>query len=369
MHIRYTPKILIKYLIKEFCYSLIIFLSIFLSIIVLTTYIEEIFFFRERNISDNLFFKTFILSLIKTPTLLFNMTPFIFLFASIFFFVKLLRSNEITPLSLSGFSSSFVTLVPALFSFFLGIFLIFFFTPISSELSKYYESIKQKYIENDNLIIMSNTGLWLKENNKHYNETHIIRANRVKNQNFDKFENLTIYRFNSENSLISRIDAKEALIENGKWKVKEGIILKDTLSNKISNFELKTNINIMYLKKFFVNSNIFSIWNVYEQIKKIQNRGYYGQELIITFNKYLSLPILLFSMVVIATLPTIRSRHQYNNFIYSFFGVLLGIFIYFLIDLSVAVGKSGKIPLVLSVWAPIIIIITLSMYRLIKDND
>ena len=65
---RYTPKTLINYLIKEFSLSLIIFFSIFLSLIILSLYVEEIFFFREKQISGNLFIKTFALSLIKTPT-------------------------------------------------------------------------------------------------------------------------------------------------------------------------------------------------------------------------------------------------------------------------------------------------------------
>ena len=110
------------------------------------------------------------------------MSPFIFLFSGIFFYVKLLRSNEITPLSLSGFSKNFVTLVPAIYSFLLGVFVILFLTPVSSILSRYYEIIKQNYSGNDNLLVMSNTGLWVKE--KKINETKIIRAIKIIYQNF-----------------------------------------------------------------------------------------------------------------------------------------------------------------------------------------
>ena len=46
---RYTPKTLINYLIKEFSLSLFIFFSIFLSLIILSSYIEEIIFFRENT--------------------------------------------------------------------------------------------------------------------------------------------------------------------------------------------------------------------------------------------------------------------------------------------------------------------------------
>ena len=55
--------------------------------------------------------------------------------------------------------------------------------------------------------------------------------------------------------------------------------------------------------------------------------------------------------------------------LYVFFGILTGIIVYFLSDLSIAVGKSGKIPLILSVWTPVILIIIFSTYSLIRDDD
>ena len=180
---RYTPNLLIKYLIKEFSFSLLIFTIIFSSLIIFITYIDEILFFKDKEIAGNFFIKTFILSLIKSPTLIINLSPFIFLFSGIFFYVKFLRNNEITPMSLSGFSKNFITLVPGIFSLVLGILIVLILSPITSELSKYYENVKTKYSANENLIIMSDTGIWIKENKN--NNTNIIRADIIKKENFN----------------------------------------------------------------------------------------------------------------------------------------------------------------------------------------
>ena len=365
---RYTPKILIYYLIKEFSISLFIFFSIFLSLIILSSYIEEILFFREKEISGNLFIKTFLLSLIKTPTLIINMSPFIFLFSGIFFYVKLLRSNEITPLSLSGFSKNFVTIVPSAYSFLLGVFIILFLTPVASSLSRYYEAVKQNYSGNDNLLIMSNTGLWVKEKNN--NETVIIRADKIVNQNFKNLKNITIYSFNDRGDLLNRIDTKKAKVQNKNWVLEDVKILDQNNINKNEKkLTFKTGINLDNLKRFFSNSDTLSIWNINDEIKQVKERGYYGQELIITFNKYLSLPFLLSSMIILATFFTIKTGYQFNNFIYAFFGVMTGIFVYFLSDLSIAIGKSGKIPLIISVWVPVLVIMVFSIYSIVKEND
>lgn len=364
---RYTPKKIIQYLIKEFSLSLTIFFFIFVSLIILSTYVEEIIFFREKVTSGNFFLKTFILSLIKTPTLIINISPFIFLFSGIFFFVKLLRSNEITPLSLSGFSKNFITIIPACFSFFCGLIIILILTPVSSELSKYYETVKQKYTNNDNLIIMSNTGLWLKEKNN--NKIFIIRSDKISNQIFNELSNVTIYEFDDNYNFKMRIDSKKVKITEKKWTIfnSREITQKGKSINSIKNFN--TSIELNSLKNFFSNANTFSIWNIQDELGKIRERGYYGQDIIITLNKYLSLPFLLFSMIILATFFTIKIGYQFNNFIYAFFGILSGIVVYFLSDLSIAIGKSGKIPLILSVWVPVIIILLLSIYNLINQEN
>jgi len=363
---KYTPKLLINYLIKEFNISLLIFFFIIFSLILLTVFLEEIIYFRDKDIDKVFFFKTLFLALIKTPSLIITMSPFIFLFASILFFVKLIKGNEIIGINLSGLSHNFICLVPALYSFFLGIILILVISPFSSQLYKYYESVKQQYSNNDNLIIMSTTGLWLKE--KKDNNIFIIRADNIKDQNFKNLKNISIYKFEN-NKFINRIDSKNLVIKKNKWILKNVNILNDNNNIQSKDFVYNTNINLDNLKKFYSNSYIFSIWNILDELETIRQRGYYGQEIVITLNKYLSLPFFLFTMVILSTFFTIKIKNKFSNFMYSSFGVIAGIVIYFLNDLSIAIGKSGKLPLELSIWVPVILIMTMSLYSLIKEYD
>lgn len=363
---RYTPNLLIKYLIKEFSFSLIIFTIMFSSLIILITYIDEILFFKDKGISDNFFLKTLILSLIKSPTLILNLSPFIFLFSGIFFYVKFLRNNEITPMSLSGFSKNFITLVPGIFSLFLGIFIVLILSPITSELSKYYETVKTKYSYNENLIIMSDTGIWIKENKN--NNTNIIRADLIKDEDFNNLKNMSIFVFKN-NEFTSRIDGENVDVRGKVWTINKA---KQSLLNEnktLDNYKYYSQIDFEKLKNFFNNSDVFSIWNIFYELQQIRQRGYYGQELVIKLNKYLSLPLLLFSMIILSTLFTIKTNYSFNNFLYAFFGILTGIIVYFLADLSIAFGKSGKIPLILSVWMPVILIMTFSTYSLLRSDE
>jgi len=363
----YTPKTIIFYLIKEFNSSILIFFSIFISLVLLSNFIEEIIFFRDKEIQEELIIKAFLLSLFKTPTIIISMMPFIFLFSGIFFFAKLIRVNEITPMSLSGFSKIYISSIPAVYSFIIGMIIIVAATPIVSELAKYYEASKQKYSNNENLIVMSNTGLWIKE--KTLKNTYLIRTDQIKDQNFTSLKNISIYKFDNNNNFIQRIDGNFATIEDKKWKIPNATINANNEITKISNLNYITTIDFKKIKSFFTNPDIYSFWNILKEQENMQNMGYYGQELIIKFNKYLSLPIMLFSMVIISTIFTINLNYRFNNFGYAFIGILTGIFFYFLGDLSIAIGKSGKLPLVLSVWVPTILIMTISIFSLISEKE
>ena len=213
---------------------------------------------------------------------------------------------------------------------------------------------------------MSDTGLWIKENKN--NNTNIIRADLIKDENFNNLKNMSIFIFKND-EFVSRIDGENVDIRGKVWTISKA---KQSLLNEnknLNNYKYYSQIDFEKLKNFFNNSDVFSIWNIFYELQQMRERGYYGQELVIKLNKYLSLPLLLFSMIILSTVFTIKTNYTFNNFLYAFFGILTGIIVYFLADLSIAFGKSGKIPLVLSVWMPVILIMTFSTYSLLRSDE
>jgi len=359
------PKIIIGYLIKEFSKSLILFFFIFLSLILLLTFVQELVFFKDKDVGQYFYSRIIILSLAQIPSLIITMSPFIVLFTSIFFYTKLINNNETTPIKLSGLSNNFLMIIPSIFSMIIGIFLVLIFTPISSELSRYYENTKRAYTGNKNLIVISDTGMWLKE--KSEKNIFIIRADITAEKNFENLKNINIYKFDLLNNFEQRIDAESAEIKKGGWLLKNIKISNDISKQNEMNYVYPSSIDLNEIKNFFINSQVFSIWNIVSELKKVRERGYYGQEIVITLNKYLSLPIFLFALTSLSTILTLKMNVRFSNFSYIFICITIGMLIYFLADLSIALGKSGKIPLPLSVWFPVIIIMTIPIYSLLNE--
>jgi len=80
----YLPQTLIKYLSIEFIKCLLIVSCVFLSVLMLTNFVEELIFFKEKQI-DNLLLNISILVSVKTLNTLIESSVFIFLFSGIFF--------------------------------------------------------------------------------------------------------------------------------------------------------------------------------------------------------------------------------------------------------------------------------------------
>ena len=366
----YLPLTLIRYLSFEFLKCLMIVFFIFLSISILTNFVEELIFFKEKEV-EYLIFKIIILTSAKTLNTIMESSIFIFLFTGIFFFVKFIKNNEINSIKLSGISNLLTLLTPAFISFFIGVLIIFILSPISSYAVKFYENNKRNFNNNDNLIVVNDSGLWFME--KDLNEYKIIRADRIADNDFSKFYNSTIYYLDLNFNFIKRLDSKLIFINKKKW-ILENTTELNLFKNNGTNSEEKdvvitSNIDIRQLKNLFKNTNAISFWEILNNIKILNQRGYSGDELKIKYHKYLSLPIYLFSMIILSTVFTVNIKKNYSNFIYIFFGIILGILIYFLNDLSIALGLSGKIPLSLSVWIPIFLIMVISTINIININE
>ena len=367
---RYTPLTIIKYLSIEFLSSLFIVFLVFLSLSLLINFVEEMSFFKDKKI-ENFIWVVSYLTIYKTPNTLIDLSIFIFLFSGILFFVKTQKKNELNTILLSGISKLPVVLTPAFVSLFFGLAIIFLISPVSSTAIKFYEQFKRVYASNENLIVINNTGLWFMETlPKGYN---IIRADKISNNDFSQLKNITIYSLDQEFNFIKRFDSNNASVKNKNWTLTKPSIISDKeekiLQQDSANFSFTSTIELSELKEYFSSAATVSFWDISKSVEILNLRGYSADELKVKFHKYLSLPIYLFGMILLSTLFTIGINKEYNMFMYLFFGLILGFFLYFLNDLSIAIGLSNKLPLNISVWSPVIIIIFLSTLNLLKIND
>ena len=119
------------------------------------------------------------MSFLNTPSVIFEILPFIFLLSTQVFFIHLIDKNELQFFKYTGLNNIKIMKILGIYThLFLVLFWLFFFTTDSSILKNSYLLIKNSYSDdNKYLAVITENGLWIKDEiNKNIN---IINANKV----------------------------------------------------------------------------------------------------------------------------------------------------------------------------------------------
>ena len=360
-----TSFVINHYLSKEFL-KIVINISLgFFCLGFIITLFEEINFFKDYSVGIDV---PLILTSLFVPSLLYNMFPFVILLSGIWFFLKIKKTDEIIALRVSGLSNLSIIIIPSILSILLGIFFITSINPITSSLIKKYENIKGGYErDKEYLAAITVNGIWIKEKNLQKN--NIIRASKLKD---DKLLEVTIYRFDKNNNFISRVEAETANISSLNWDLnKVKIIDKEgnLIVGDIENISYISMYDINKIKSLYSNLDTISFWDIDNEIKLLEERGYSTREMESKKQRAFAFPFFLLSMILLSGVFTLGIRFKENNWTYVFVAIISSVLIFYFNDFSAALGKTEKLPVELSVWMPILIVFIFSTVGLIHANQ
>ena len=103
--------------------------------------------------------------------------------------------------------------------------------------------------------------------------------------------------------------------------------------------------------------------------KKLLNSGYNTRFLSQSLHTMLSLPFFLFLMTALASILTLHTLKKSENFKFIVLGLIISVLIYYLKDLSIALGQTDRIPLILSIWVPIIALSLFTFVGVLQINE
>jgi len=354
---------LTKYLTKNYLKTILIVSFAFTCLSIILNLFEEQNFFKDHSYSN--IFLPLLMSLLKTPEILYTLFPFVILVSSIFVFLQLMRTNEIIPIKTAGKSNLNIIFIFSIVTFLIGILLVVGATPVTSILTAKYLEIKSSYTKNnDYLAAITNNGIWIKE--KKEKSSSLIRAKQLKN---NKLIHISLYQFDEKNNLIARIESENANIKTKKWRLNNVIIYRADDNNSVEKIDkavYQSAYDARSIKNIYANVNTVSFWKIQDVIKLYKKRGYSTAEYEELFQKSLAFPFFLLSMVFLAAVGIFSTGYKGNFFYYIAFSIFSCVFVYYFNDFSKALGQTGKLPIGVSVWMPILVIFIFSSIGLIR---
>ena len=354
-----------NYLAKEFLKVIFNMSLAFFSLGFIVNLFEEINYFKDYDVGID---TPIILTLLFVPSLIYNMFPFLMLLSGIFFFLKIKKTEEITAMKVSGMSNFSVIVVPSVLAILIGIFMITAVNPITSFMVKKYEATKGSFdIEKDYLAALTVNGIWIKE--KNFGKNFIIKAQNLENENL---LDVIIYEFDNENNFVKRIDAAYADISSLSWILKDVKIIysnKESEEENIENYTYRSMYDIKKITSLYSNLDTISFWNMKNEIKLLNDRGYSTREMRSKLQKSLAFPFFLLSMILLSGVFTLGIRVKESNWTYVFLAIITSVLIFYFNEFSAALGNTEKLPIEISVWMPIVIIFIFGAVGLIHANQ
>ena len=126
--------------------------------------------------------------------------------------------------------------------------------------------------------------------------------------------------------------------------------------------------NIEKLNSLYKNLDTISFLEILTEKNKLIARGYHQSIISERINSFFALPFFLILMVILAGIFTISNK-SYNNINLFLIAVISCAIIYYMKDLSVALGKSDRLSPEMSVWVPIIFVCLINGIGLLQINE
>ena len=357
--------ILNKYLVYQFLKSFFNVILIFIALGLIMNLFEEINFFRKFNVNISV---PIALSFMVIPSMLVGILPFIIFLSSMLVFIKLKTNRDLISIKVLGYSNLKFLFIFASTAFVLGLFILGAINPLTSAIVKSYVDIKGKYdIYKNHLATITSNGIWIKE--KIGSSTHVIQADGLKD---NELINVSIYKFDENNILYERINAKTSDISSSKWISKNATRYEFGNKSNQESFEtllIDSNYDKEKLNSIYSNLDTISFYKLLSNTDELIKKGYNPSLLKEKKHFYLSLPFFLVLMVYLAGIFTLNDNERKQRTYYILLSIVACVLIFYLKNFSTALGTTERIPLTVSVWAPVIILSLFCSIGVLQIND
>lgn len=292
------------------------------------------------------------MGVLKQPDMAQKIMPFAILFGTLMAFWRLTRSNELVVARAAGVSVWQFLTPPIAGAAFIGVVAVAVFNPIASILQVRYETLENRILRGSNdQLALSPSGLWLRQSDDEGHHSVIHAAHLLPHGS--ELRDVMVLSFINDTQLSSRLDAKSAVLEAGKWQVVDGTRwTTGTPSEPFARIEVPTKLTPRKLQESFAAPETMSFWELPGFIALLESSGFNAQRHRLYFDTLLARPFLFTAMVLVAAAFSLRMQRRGGASLMIAGGVGTGLLLYFISYVVFALGQSAAIPVLLAAWTP-----------------
>ena len=331
-----------KFLVNGFVKSFFNVFLVMISLVFILNILKEIEFFSNKEVNS---LYPIYLSLLSSPSIIFEMFPFIFLISTQFFFLKLFDNDEINIFKYSGLKNFRIIYIVSFVSFFIGILTITVFYSLSSNLQHYYLQVKNQFSDDKlYLAVINKNGLWMKDVIN--NQTSIINSSKI-NNNF--LTNTFITTFDKDFNLIRSLKSDKIDIKNNEWLIYDATIFKDNASQKSDLIRFRSNFNQKRIENLFSNLSSLSLLKLIHLRQNYKSLNYSTIDVDMEIYKVATYPLFLVIMTILSAIIMLNTKKNSSKVLKIIIGLFFSVVIYYINNFFNVMGSTEKLPLMVSI--------------------
>lgn len=357
-----------RYVLGQQLKALGVALAIIAALVMLIDFVEVS---RGLNSDGELSgFKVLSLIAVKSPSVIVQLLPFVFLFGTLGAFVSLNRRSELIAMRAAGVSAWRFVLPAAACAFVLGIVTVTAIAPLAAWGDSIWQSERTR-IGGGGSEAEKAQPVWLREGDD--NRQMIIRGER-QNRTTGQLIDATFFIYSitpdGERRFTERIDAKTANLTAGRWRLTDVVGGQGgQQAVRYATLDLPSDLADEEAFQQFERPQSLSIWSLPGQTHRIKSAGFASTAYDLRFQQLLATPLMFAAMSILAAAFSLRLMRLGDMARMAVSAVVLGFGFFFVNQFSAAMGSAEVIPAFLAAWLPAILTALAALTLLFYTED
>ncbi len=335
---------------------------IIITILVLFLNLLEISRILEKENTTLGFF--LLLSLLKLPTIISEIIPFVVILSIAFLFKNLITNNELISIRNMGFSILDIFKPIAIAIFLFGLFILLFINPLAAKFENNFNNLTSKKYPNMYSIKFINEGMWIKniseDNNKNY-----INISKI---NLDNMNAEEIKILNINNKFNKIIIAEKGQIIDKIFKLQNVSILNinNDKFEKVEFYNLILNFDKSNIIDSILNFKFIPFYKYKKHVNNLKKFNLHSSEVSLYYLSEILKPIFLVIIGFTVMGFSGKFKRNENFFKVLFISILIGFLIFLLKEIVTTLTTTMEISFIFSYFIIFMFPLIIGLYQMIR---
>jgi len=342
-----------RYVLIQQMKSLAVALAIIAALIMLIDFVEV-----SRGVGSDVDLSTtriLGLMLLKSPQVIVQLLPFVFLFGTLAAYVGLNRRSELIAMRAAGVSAWRFVLPAAGAAILLGILTVTVIGPLAASGDGMFQRERARI--SGSVAGAESEAIWLREGEGQ--RQMVIRAGRQDRANARLLDvSFFIYTTDPEGRRVfsERIDAQSAALSAGRWRLVDAVGAQTgQRAVRYATLDLPSSLADREAFERFARPQSTPFWSLPAQIKRIEDAGFSSTAYRLRLQQLLATPLMFAAMSILAAAFSLRLMRLGDLAKMAVSAVVLGFAFFFLNQASSAFGSAEVVPPFVAAWLPAVL--------------